>query len=526
MKHRRTSSLALLVWFLLFWLQAPAAWGQAMVTTYHNDNARTGQNVAETVLNPSNVNHVQFGKLFSHSVDGYVYAQPLYLPNVSIPGRGTHNVVFVSTEHDSVYAFDADNNSGGNANPLWKVSFINPLAGITTVPNNDAACYDIVPEIGITGTPVIDASSGTLYVVVKTKEIGSYVQRVHALSVSTGAEKFGGPVTIQASASGSGLGGNGTTIAFDPLLGNQRPGLLLHGGVVYVGWAGHCDSGPYHGWLIAYDAGNLSQLAVFNTTPNGIRGGFWAAGAAPGADSFGNIFAATGNGTFDGARDFGDSMLKLKLASGLQLEDSFTPFNQGALNVQDLDLGSGGVLLLPDQPGAHPHLLVQAAKEGKVYLIDRDNMGGFNFGGDSQIVQSIPYSVGGMWSMAAYWNNALYFLGSNDVLRAFVLNDGLLSTTPFGVGNKAFGFPGATPSISADGNTNGIVWVLQTDQFSVKGRAILRAYNATNLVELYNSDQNSRRDSPGPAVKFTVPTVVNGKVYVGTENGLSVYGLR
>ena len=525
MDYRYTRVLA--AWACFFCsLQAPTASAQVRVTTYHNDNFRTGLNFAETLLNPLNVNHIQFGKLFTQSVDGYVYAQPLYLPNVSIPGRGTHNAVFVATEHDSVYAFDADSNSGSNATPLWKVSFINPLAGITTVPNNDAACYDIVPEIGITGTPVIDASSGTLYVVAKTKENGSYVQRLHALSVSTGAEKFGGPVEIQASAPGTGLGGNGTTITFDPLLANQRPGLLLQSGVVYIGWAGHCDGGPYHGWLLAYNGGTLAQLGVFNSTPNGIRGGFWAAGAAPAADSFSNIFVATGNGTFDGAGDFADSMLKLKLGSSLQREDYFTPFNQGALNVLDADLGSGGILLLPDQPGAHPHLLVQAAKEGKIYLIDRDNMGGFNFAGDTQIVQSIPYSVGGMWSMAAYWNNALYFLGSGDVLRGFLLNNGLISTTPFAMGNTAFGFPGATASISAQGNANGIAWVLQTDQFGVKGRAILRAYNATNLVELYNSDQSSRRDSPGPAVKFTVPTVVNGKVYVGTETGLSVYGLR
>ena len=525
MHNQHTRVLAAWVWFLCS-LQTPTASAQVRVTTYHNDNFRTGLNFAETILNPSNVNRLQFGKLFTQTADGYVYAQPLYLPNVSIPGRGTHNAVFVATEHDSVYAFDADSNSGSNANPLWKVSFINPLAGITTIPNNDAACYDIVPEIGITGTPVIDASSGTLYVVAKTKENGSYVQRLHALSVNTGAEKFGGPVVIQASVPGTGLGGNGTTIPFDPLLANQRPGLLLRGGVVYIGWAGHCDGGPAHGWLIAYSAGTLAQLGVFNSTPNGIRGGFWAAGAAPAADSFGNIFVATGNGTFDGASDFGDSMLKLKLGSSLQRQDYFTPFNQGALNVQDADLGSGGILLLPDQPGAHPHLLVQAAKEGKIYLIDRDNMGGFNFFGDTQIVQSIPYAVGGMWSMAAYWNQTLYFLGTNDRLRAFVLNNGLLSTTPVAIGNTEFFFPGATPSISANGNIGGIVWVLQNDQFGLKGRAILRAYDATNLVELYNSDQNGRRDIPGPAVKFTVPTVANGKVYVGTENSLTVYGLH
>ncbi len=512
---------------LIVSLQTLIAWGQVHVTTYHNDNFRTGQNVAETVLSPSNVNHVQFGKLFTHGVDGYVYAQPLYLPNVSIPGRGVHNVVFVATQHDSVYAFDADNNSGSNANPLWAVSFTNPTAGITTLSSNDVSCTDIVPEIGITGTPVIDPSTATLYVVVKTKESGKAVQRLHALSVGTGGEKFGGPVVIHASVSGSGLGGNGTTVTFDPLKANQRPGLLLQNGVVYIGWAGHCDNGPYHGWLMAYNASTLEQLGVFNSTPNGTTGGFWQAGAAPASDSSGNVFVATGNGSFDGATEFSDSILKLKLGTGLQRHDYFTPYNQAALNANDLDLGSGGTLLIPDdQPGAHPHILVQAAKEGKIYLVDRDNMGGFNFAGDTQIVQSIPYSVGGMWSMAAYWNSTVYLLGSFDVLRAFVLSNGLLSKSPIAMGNTVFGFPGATPSISANGSNHGIAWVLQTDQFQVRGRAVLRAYDATNLVELYNSNQNVRRDSPGPAVKFTVPTVANGKVYVGTENGLSVYGLR
>jgi len=266
---------------------------------------------------------------------------------------------------------------------------------------------------------------------------------------------------------------------------------------------------------------------VFNSTPNGTTGGFWQAGAAPASDSSGNVFVATGNGSFDGATEFSDSILKLKLGTGLQRHDYFTPYNQAALNANDLDLGSGGTLLIPDdQPGAHPHILVQAAKEGKIYLVDRDNMGGFNFAGDTQIVQSIPYSVGGMWSMAAYWNSTVYLLGSFDVLRAFVLSNGLLSKSPIAMGNTVFGFPGATPSISANGSNHGIAWVLQTDQFQVRGRAVLRAYDATNLVELYNSNQNVRRDSPGPAVKFTVPTVANGKVYVGTENGLSVYGLR
>lgn len=520
----------LVVVILVCFSWAALADAQVSVLTYHNDNSRTGQNTAETTLTPSNVNASQFGKLFSRTVDGYVYAQPLYLPNVTFPALGTHNVLYVATEHDSVYAWDADSNAGSNALPLWKVSFINPSAKVYTVNSiRDVGCTDLVPEIGITGTPVIDSGTGTLYVVAATKENGSFVQRLHALDVTSGAEKFGGPVVIQASVPGSGDGSSGGMVSFDPLLENQRPGLLLQNGVMYIGWGSHCDFSPYHGWVIAYNASTLQQLGVFNTTPNGGLGGFWQAGSAPAADASNNVYLATGNGTFDavyGGVDFGDSIIKLALGSGnLSLLDYFTPSDEGFLFAFDVDLGSGGVLLLPDEPGTYPHLLVQAGKEGAIYLVNRDKMGGFNRVNNSQIVQYLPSAVGGMWSMPAYWNSYVYFWGAGDVLKAYTLSGGLLSNTPVGRGNRNVGFPGSTPSVSASGNANGIVWAIESDQYAAGGPGVLRAYDATDLFELYNSSNNGTRDLPGGAVKFTVPTVANGKVYVGAVRQVSVYGL-
>ena len=337
---------------------AALASAQVRVTTFHNDNSRTGQNTSETILTPANVHVTTFGKLFSQAVDGFVYAQPLYVPNVSIPSKGTHNVVYVATEHDSVYAFDADNNTGSNASPLWKTSFINPSQGITTVSSNDVGCSDLIPEIGVTGTPVIDTASGTLYVVAKTKERGKFVQRLHALDIATGAEKFGGPVVIRAKVKGSGDGSVNGFITFDPLRHSQRPGLLLQSGAVYIGWASHCDIGPYHGWIMSYDTQTLAQKAVWNSTPDAGLGGFWASGAGLAADARFNLFVASGNGTFDvdgGGRDFGDSIIKLPLptTNRFKVSDYFTPYDQDSLENGDVDLGSGGVLLLPDQTGPH-----------------------------------------------------------------------------------------------------------------------------------------------------------------------------
>ena len=511
-----------------------AGWAQVSVTTYHNDSSRTGQNVHETILTTANVNPGQFGRIFVQPVDGYIYAQPLYVPNVTI-GGAAHNVVFVATEHDSVYAFDADNRSGANASPLWHVSFINPPAVTTVDSYGDAGCGDLVPEIGISGTPVIDTGSGTLYVVANTKENGVFFQRLHALDIATGAEKFGGPVAIQGTVAGTGDGSSGGQVSFDPLKQNQRPALLLRNGVVYISSASHCDISPYHAWVFGYNASNLQQVAVWNSTPNGGLGGIWQGGGGPAADSAG-IYFATGNGTFDvntGGKDWGDTILKMSAPTGGTLRplSYFTPFNQDVLAADDTDLGSGGVVLLPDLPqgSAHQHLLVQCGKEGSVYLVDRDNMGGYNSTTD-QVVQELAGAIGGIWGMPAYWNNTVYFGGQYDNLKAFSFNannSGLLSASAVSYSPESFGYPGPTPSISANGTGNAILWAIQTDAYGSNGAAVLHAYDATNLAhELYNSTQNGASDTPGPAVKFAAATVVHGKVYVGTATQLAVYGLR
>jgi hypothetical protein len=492
------------------------------VFTYHNDNARTGQNLNESVLTPANVNTTMFGLLFSVPVDGQIYAQPLYVGGLNIGGR-LRNAVFVATEHDSVYAFDADDPTSA---PLWHTSFINPAAGITTVSSADVSCTDLIPEIGITSTPVINPSSGTLYVESKTKENGTYVHRIHALDVTTGIEKISS--VIQGGVPGIGDGNVNGIVSFNPRTQLQRPGLLLNDNVVYIAFASHCDNFPYHGWVFAYDAHTLNQLAIFNATPNGGLGGIWQSGGGPAADANGNVFVMTGNGTFDGRlnNDFGDSFLKLT-PGALTVSDFFTPFDQATLEATDGDLGSGSPLLLPNQGVGPPHLLVSAGKGGTIYLLNRDNMGGFIANGnDQQIVQSIPGALGSLFSTPAFFQNTVYFLASGDVLRAFSLNNGLLGTSPASQATTVFGFPGATPVISANGANNGIVWVLQTDQATSNGPAVLHAYRAADVsTELYNSNQNPSRDNPGPAVKFTVPTVINGKVYLGTQTQLSVFGL-
>jgi len=495
---------------------AVAGFAQVNVTTQHNDTMRTGQNLSETILTPSNVNVNSFGKLFSHYIIGQVYAQPLYLSNISIPNQGTHNVVYVATEQDQVYAFDADSDQGSDAQPLWHASFINPAKGINPVPSSDEGCGDLTPWIGITGTPVIDPTTNTLYVVANTKDNGVYYQQLHALDVTTGKEKFGGPVVIRA------LVG---PMVFNAQLQGQRSGLLLENGSVYIAWGSHCDIGPYTGWLMAYNASTLQQQLVFPDNNDYNRGGIWMAGSGVAADADGNIFVATGNGNFTGGQDFGDSILKLQPSGHtLAVADYFSPDNQEYLKDNDEDLGSGGVMLLPDQPGSHPYLLVQSGKEGTIYLVDRTHMGKYHANSNNNL-QTLYYAIGGMWSMPAYFNESVYVWGEFDVIKAYSLTDGLLSSSPTSEGSHGVIFPGATPSISANGSTNGIVWAIESDAYG-SGPAVLRAYDATNLAtELYNSTQNSTRDNPGIAVKFTVPTIANGKVYVAEQNALSVYGL-
>lgn len=507
----------------------------ATVATYHNDKGRSGNNLLETTLTLNNVNPTQFGKLFSQFVDGFIYAQPLYVPNVSVAGLGTHNVVYVATMNDSVYAFDADGHTGANAQPLWKVSFINPKNGITTVPATDVNCSDLMsPKIGIVGTPVIDTTSGTLYVVVRTKESGAYFQRLHGLDITSGAEKFGGPMVIQASVAGSGAGSINGTITFNPLIQNQRSALLFQNGMVYIAWGSHCDSGTYHGWLMAYDHASLAQKGVWMTTPNGTLGAIWESGSGPAGDLAQNVYFAVGNGTFDAnlpGIDYGQSIMKLAPPSAgtFSVLDYFTPYNGPNLNVGDYDIGSGGAMLLPDQTkGPHVHLLVQSDKVGNIYLVNRDNMGHYNSANNSQIVQCLAGANLGMWNSPTWWNNRIYFGAAGDTIKAFGLNSGtgLLSTTPISQTAKVFAYPGTTTSISANQDSNAILWALDNSTYKTTSGAALYAYDATNLAtELYTSSQRFARDNPGAAVKFAVPTVANGKVYVGTQTKLSVFGI-
>ncbi len=536
MKYSAVASRRLSAGLLVCAAVSAPALASVDVLTYHNDAARLGANTNETVLTPANVNADVFGQIFNQPVDGYVYAQPLVLTGVTVPGKGTHNVVFVATEHDSVYAFDADNADGGNTQPLWHVSFINPPAGVTTVPSSDVNSSDIVPEIGITATPVIDPVSGTLYVEVKTKESGAYMHRLHALDVASGAERPGSPVLITAKVAGTGDGTDGTGhVPFNQLRQLDRPGLALvtpanhTNPVVYLTYASHGDNGPYHGWVLGYDAVTLQLLQVFNTTPNGGLGGIWMSGSAPAVDDQGNLYVITGNGTFGSANgDFGDSFLKLDTSgTNVVLSDWFTPFNQASLSAADTDLGSGGAMILPDAAGsaAHPHLLVGCGKEGRIYLLDRDNLGHYHTGSDSQIVQWLLGTIAGMWSSPAYFKGRIYYSGSGDVLKALTVTNAQISPNVWSASTTAFGFPGATPTLSANGDSQGIAWVLQTDAYGSRGPEILHAYDAENLTrELYNSGQSGTRDVPGPAVKFAVPTVANGKVYVGTANSLAVFG--
>jgi outer membrane protein assembly factor BamB len=496
---------------------------QVSILTHHYDNARTGANTQETILTPSNVAPDTFGLLFARRVDGAVYAQPLYVPNVAVPGKGTHNAVYVATENDSVYAFDAD-----TGKRLWRARLTG--RGERAVPSRLLDCGSIVPKIGITSTPVIDPNSDTLYAVTKAIGTGGMVQKLHALDIATGEEKLGGPVVIAATVPGTAAGG--TTVEFDGALGLQRTALTLANGVVYIAWASHCDQGAYHGWVIAYDAATLGQVAAFNASPDGAAGGIWQSGGGFAVDSDGDLYVAVGNGTFNAQQptppntDFGESLIKF--GPDLAVLDYFTPFNQADLSAHDEDLGSGAPLLLPDQPGPNPHLAVVNSKGGMIYVVDRDAMGEFHDDSD-HIVQSFVHLFGGAYGMPAYWNGVVYFGFVNDAIRAFPLTGTTppLATTSTSSGPEFFGFPGATPVVSANGVSNGIVWVLQTDTFAGDGPAVLRAYDATDLShELYHSDAAGPRDVPGKAVRFTVPVVVNGKVYVGAVKRLAVYGLR
>jgi hypothetical protein len=487
------------------------------ILTYHYNNTRTGANQNETVLTPANVNVSKFGKLFSLTVQGGIYTQPLYVPNLTIPGKGAHNVVYVATQYNWVYAFDADNGA-----TLWSVQ-LGPY-----LPNPQGCTYP--GDTGVTGTPVMQ--SGTIYAVASTLRNGVARQELHALNITTGAEQPYSPVVITATVSGTGIGSAGGKIIFNPITEFQRSALLLDDGVLYIGFAARCDFAAYsakgHGWLFSYDPSNLRQESSFIVTPNGFGGGIWAAGGGPATDSNHNIYFSTGDGTFDagsGGKDYGDSILKLAPGK-LSLLDYFTPSDQATLEAEEADLGSGGILLLPTQTTTPTDLLVTSGKLGMIYLVNRDNLGHYTM---NEVVQQNDDIVG-LFGSATFWNNYLYFVGSyydgGDSPKAFSFSGGRMS--PASRASETYPFPGAIPVVSANGANNGILWALEQGGTS-SGNEVLHAYNATNLTnELYNSDQAGSRDLPGPPGKeFESIIVDNGKVYVPTSGKpqLSVFGL-
>jgi len=501
------------------------------VTTYHYDNLRTGQNINETTLTPANVNQTNFGKLGSFNVDGHVDAQPLYLSNVAIPNKGTKNVLYVVTEHDSVFAFDADSVNGNTSTILWQISVL--ASGETS--SDDRGCGQVTPEIGITSTPVIDRTRNAIYLIAVSKTSGgSYVHRIHALNLSTGAELFGGPTTITATYPGTGANSSNGNVVFDPSQYNERPGLLEVGGTIYTTWGSHCDAGPYTSWMMSYSAATLQQTSVLNLVPNGNEGGIWMAGTAPGADASGNIYFIVGNGDFGTTLDAngfpvnkncGNCFAKISSSAPLTLLDYFTPLNTVSESNADTDFGSGGPLLLPDvvdSSGTTRHLAVGSGKDANIYVVDRDNMGKFNASNDNSIYQQINGQLaGGVWAKPSYFNGTVYYGAVGDSIKAFPVVTGKLATTPSSQSAHAFGYPGATPSISANGTTNGIVWVVENSS-----NGVLHAYDATNLAtELYNSTQATNNRDQFSANKFITPMVVNGKVYVGTTTSVAAFGL-
>jgi outer membrane protein assembly factor BamB len=498
------------------------------VLTYHNDLSRTGQNLNETILTTSNVNSTGFGLLFTFSVDSTVDAQPLYVSSLTISGV-SHNVIYTVTENDSVYAFDADTGA-----QLWKVTTL--LAGETA--SDTRGCGQIGPTIGITSTPVIDRKSGpdgTIYVVAMSKDAsGNYYQRLHALSLTTGAEEFGGPVTVQAQYPGTGDGSSGGYVTFDAKQYAERAGLLLLNGEIYLGWTSHCDIQPYTGWLMGYNETTLAQTSVLNLTPNGSEGSIWQSGAGMASDGH-NIYFLDANGTFDttlnssgfpSSGDFGNAFLKISTKSGLAVADYFAMYNTVSESDSDEDLGAGGVLLLPAQVDSHGvtrHLAVGAGKDGNIYVANQNSMGKFNASNNNALYQEIKGVLGaGMWAMPAYFNGSVYFGPQSGTLKQFTFSKAKLSTAAVSATSKSFTYPGTIPSISANGTKNGIVWAVEHTNTSV-----LHAYEASNLAtELYNSSQAANgRDHFGTATHFGVPTINNGKVYVGTTGSVAVFGL-
>jgi len=515
----RTVACTVIAIFLFLLCVSPAV-GQTRVLTQHYDNARTGQNTNEMILNHANVNPRQFGKLFTQDLDGQEPAQPLYVPSVFIPAsNSTHNVVYVATQHDSVYAFDADNNKGTNASPLWQANFLDPANGITTVPVADENCAIAgYTEFGIQGTPVIDTTRNAIYMLAMTKENGAYVHKLHALDLGTGKELFGGPVTITASVTI-----NSKLYPFIDRYQQQRPGLLLQNGVVYIGFgSAGCNIQTENGWVMAYDAGTLQQVGVFDASPGVEASAIWMSGAGLAGDGAGNIYANTGDGLFDvdtGGNHYGDTLLKLSQGSGvLNLVDYFTPSNQQYLQMHDFDLGSGAILLLPEVPEGK--FAVTADKSGTLYVVDMDNLGQYNSFGDTQIPQELAAPVlGEVHAGLTFWNNTVYVAAEYTPIMAYSFSSGRLSSQPISQAPKATAHP-TGGIVSSNGQSDGIFWYVT---FPTKK---LFAFDATNLAtELYDNTMAGSRDALGPGVHFGMPIVADGRVYVNGQTQLTVFGL-
>jgi uncharacterized protein (TIGR03437 family) len=493
-----------------FFLLSSLVWGQVSVTTYHNDNARTGQQLAEVVLTPRNVKAGAFGKRFSHAVDGLILGQPLIVPGVNVAGKGLHDAVILTTGHGTIYAFDADDAVGADAEPLWQTSTIDTASGAAPVTAVQVKCSVIVPELGIVGTPVIDAAGQTVYAVSFSQMNGrNFEFDLHAIDLASGAERAGSPVEIDAP-------------GFVPVEHKQRGALLLSGGTVYVPFGSNCDNKPYHGWLMAYDEKTLKQTAVFNATLNGGEGSFWNGGAGPAADAQGNVYHMSANGDFGASQqNYGDTFVKLKAAPDLQVADYFTPFNQSYLDLNDIDVGSAGPLLLPDDVGnaEHPHLLVGVGKEGRIYLLDRDHLGHAQYNLDSLAIQSLPVLGHSLFGSMAYYDGLLYVATEYSPVRAYRIANASVNAQPSSKSSFTTSALGATPSISANGTADGLVWILAGPEGE------LQAYDAANLAHMLYSSSTLSGDAPGSWVEFTVPTIADGKVYVGTQDQLVVYGL-
>jgi hypothetical protein len=500
------------------------------ITTFHDDSARDGLNAQETILTLSNVNSTQFGKVGFDATDGLVDAEPLYLANLNA-GGSVRNMLFVATEHDSVYAFDADTGA-----QIWKTSVL----GASETTSDGRSCSQVAPEIGITATPVIDRTmgpNGTIFVVAMSRDSGgTYHQRLHALDVTTGAEASGSPTEIAPTYPGTGVGSSNGNVLFDSKQYKERAALLLLNGNVYLAFSSHCDIEPYTGWVIAYNESTLQQTRVLNLTPNGSEGSVWMSGDGIAADGAGNLFLLDANGTFDVnvdangfpvSADYGNAILKLSSTGQMAVTDYFEPFNTVAESNADLDIGSGGIVLLPDLIDAQEvtrHLLVGGGKDSNLYVADRDNLGKFNAGGtdNSNVYQELT-SVGGIFSTPGFFNGVLYLGAVAKPLRAYPMSNAKLPSAPSSQTAISFAYPGTSPAISANGTSNGIVWALESNPSAA---AVLHAYDATNLGhELYNSGTAGNRDAFGNGNKFITPLVVNGKVYVGTPTGVAVFGL-